>query len=377
MVAKEDASVVKRLREAGAIPLGSTNCSELCMWMESYNKVYGRTKNPYDPSRIAGGSSGGEGAIIGAGGSPFGLGADFGGSIRMPAFFNGVFGHKPSPGIVPNTLNFPIADGEAALMMVTGPLCRKGEDLWQVLKIISGPDGKDENCTMKLVHDPAQVELSKLRVFVIETNHIFEPTAEMKKVLWDAARHLACLGAQVESLRCEELANTGFFWTSEVSAGSKTTYSMLMGEGREINLLVEGLKLVVGLSPYTLPSLGLALLERVGKGADKWKKNWVEKAVAFRRDLMSMLGDDGIILFPPYPETAPLHNLPIVPPFKWLYTAIFNVLKFPATAVPMGLSEQGLPLGIQVAASTGNDHLCIAVALELEKRFGGWVFPSS
>jgi fatty acid amide hydrolase 2 len=373
--AKEDAPVVRRLREAGAIPLGSTNCSELCMWMESHNKVYGRTKNPYDPSRISGGSSGGEGAIIGAGGSPFGLGADFGGSIRMPAFFNGIFGHKPTPGLVPNTLNYPIADGDSATMMVTGPLCRKAEDLWQILRIISGPDGKDENCVRTLRGDPNHVDFKKLKAFVIETNHIFEPSAEMKKVLWDAAKHLGDLGAQVEAFDCKEFVNTGFMWIAAVSAGAKTTYSMLMGQGKEINLLVESVKFFLGLSPYTLPSLGLALMERAGKGADGWKQKWVEKGTTLREELTKKLGDDGIILFPPYPETAPLHNMPIVPPFKWLYTAIFNVLRFPATAVPMGLSEQGLPLGVQVAASTGNDHLCIAVAQEIERRFGGWVPP--
>src|SRR5207253_4609005 len=88
-LAGADAPTVARLRAAGAIPLGVTNTSELCMWMESNNRVYGRTGSAYDPSRTAGGSSGGEGAIVGAAGAPFGLGSDIGGSIRMPAFFNG------------------------------------------------------------------------------------------------------------------------------------------------------------------------------------------------------------------------------------------------------------------------------------------------
>jgi fatty acid amide hydrolase 2 len=102
-----DAPAVTRLRDAGAIPVGVTNVSELCMWMESFNRVYGRTNNPYDPSRIVGGSSGGEGAIVGSGASLFGLGSDVGGSIRMPAFFNGVFGHKCSAGLIPNSGQYP------------------------------------------------------------------------------------------------------------------------------------------------------------------------------------------------------------------------------------------------------------------------------
>ena len=97
------------LLDAGAIPLGLTNLSELTLWVETENRVYGRTRNAYDPSRTAGGSSGGEGAAIGSGGSPFGLGSDLGGSIRLPAFFNGVFGHKPSTGLVP--LDGPVPGG--------------------------------------------------------------------------------------------------------------------------------------------------------------------------------------------------------------------------------------------------------------------------
>ena len=134
VVASDDATTVARMRAAGAIPLGVTNVSELCMWYESNNRVYGRTNNPYDPSRIVGGSSGGEGAIIGAGGSPFGLGSDVGGSIRMPAFFNGVFGHKPTGGLVPGSGQYPEAHGEGARIVATGPLARRAADLWPLVK---------------------------------------------------------------------------------------------------------------------------------------------------------------------------------------------------------------------------------------------------
>ena len=100
--APQDAEVVKVLKLAGAIPVGVTNVSELCMWWESVNTVYGRSKNPYDTRHITGGSSGGEAALQGAAGSAFGVGSDIGGSIRMPAFFCGVYGHKPTVGLVSN-----------------------------------------------------------------------------------------------------------------------------------------------------------------------------------------------------------------------------------------------------------------------------------
>src|SRR4051794_38314831 len=109
--AEADAPAVARLRAAGAIPIGVTNTSEATMWIESSNHLYGRTNNAYNPKRTAGGSSGGEGAAVGAGFAPIGLGTDIGGSIRVPAFFNGVFGHKPSPGIVPCSGHFPGPSG--------------------------------------------------------------------------------------------------------------------------------------------------------------------------------------------------------------------------------------------------------------------------
>ena len=134
---------MQRLIEAGAIPLGVTNTSELTLWIESSNNLYGRTSNPYDPTRTAGGSSGGEGAAVGCGGSPFGVGADIGGSIRIPALFCGVFGHKPSSGLVPNTGMYPPTPGEAGRMLGTGVIARRAEDLMPLLRLIAGPDGAD------------------------------------------------------------------------------------------------------------------------------------------------------------------------------------------------------------------------------------------
>jgi fatty acid amide hydrolase 2 len=142
-LASRSAPAVQRLLDAGAIALGVTNTSELTLWIESSNRLYGRTNNPFDPTRTAGGSSGGEGAAVGSGGSPFGLGSDVGGSIRVPALFCGVFGHKPSCGLVPNTGMYPPTPGTAGRLLGVGPLARRAEDLIAVLRIIAGPDGAD------------------------------------------------------------------------------------------------------------------------------------------------------------------------------------------------------------------------------------------
>ena len=135
--AQEDAPVIKKMREAGAIPFALTNTSELCMWWESANCVHGRTKNPYDTYRTVGGSSGGEGAIQGSACSPFGIGSDVGGSIRMPAFFNGIFGHKPTRFVVNNLgLHPPSYSEEQKSMVSCGPMVRFAVDLMPMMKVI-------------------------------------------------------------------------------------------------------------------------------------------------------------------------------------------------------------------------------------------------
>jgi fatty acid amide hydrolase 2 len=168
VVATLDATAVARLRAAGAIPLGVTNTSELCMWFESQNEVWGRTNNAYDSARTAGGSSGGEGAIVGAGASPIGLGSDVGGSIRMPSFFNGVFGHKPTGGLVPSTGSHPPALNDVQRFDTTGPIVRRAEDLMPVLRIVAGPDGIEKGCVSSELGDPTAVDVRSLTIYSVE-----------------------------------------------------------------------------------------------------------------------------------------------------------------------------------------------------------------
>ncbi len=375
VLADRDATATARLRAAGFIPLGVSNTSELCMWMESANKVHGRTRNPYDPSRIAGGSSGGEGALVGAGASPVGLGADIGGSIRMPAFFNGVFGHKPTGGLIPNTGNHPVAHGDALRYMTTGPLTRRAEDLWPLISLLAGPDGEDAGCRLVSLGDPGAVDLPSLDVLVVEDNGILPVHPELRSVLWMAADHLARAGARVRAECIPALRDSGFIWASMLSEAGGPSYAERLGGGRPVSPGRALIQCLCGLSPYTLPSIGLVWLERLTASRPADRQRYVEAGRRLREDLCRRIGPRGVLLFPPYPEPAPPHHRPLIPPFQWLYTAVFNALEMPATAVPMGLGSEGLPLGLQVVAIHGNDHLCVAAALELERAFGGWVPP--
>jgi fatty acid amide hydrolase 2 len=374
-VAEKDGTAVFRLRAAGAIPLGVTNVSELMMWMETFNKVYGRTNNPYDPRRTVGGSSGGEGAIIGAGGSPMGLGADIGGSIRMPAFFSGVFGHKPSGGLVPGTGHQPMPENDALRYNSTGPLCRRAEDLLPFLRAVAGPDGEDRGCREMAIGDPETVKLDELTVYDVEDNGVVRVSSELKARQREVAAHLGSLGARVERLTIDGFRRSLEIWSAMMDAAAETRFSELLGDGRPLHPGRELLRFFGGRSSHTLPALGLALFERLPALMPERARRSVALGRALKLELEARLGPRGVILYPPYPETAPRHYRALVPPFNWQYTAIFNVLEFPVTAAPLGLSARGLPLGVQIASVPGNDHVTIAVALELERRFGGWVPP--
>lgn len=372
LVADDDAVVVRRLRLAGAIPLAVSNCSELSMWWESANKVYGRTCNPFDFSKIVGGSSGGEGAIIGAAGSVIGIGADVGGSIRMPSFFNGIFGHKPSPDIVPNSGQFPDATGNRQQFLCTGPMCRYAEDLKPLLAVMAG-----EGATSLNLDDT--VNVSKLRIFTIEDcggNFLVSNVApELKQAQLYVCQQLEeKLGVKAEPLKIDKLASSLEIWTSMMSSAAQKPFCFYLGnQEASVNPYWELMKACVGLSNHTIPAIGLGILEKVESVTPKGVlESFLQIGEELRQELESILGEDGIVLYPSHPSPALNHNQPLLFPFNFSYTAIFNVLYLPVTQCPVGLSQSGLPLGVQVVAANNKDRLCLAVALEIERLCGGW-----
>jgi fatty acid amide hydrolase 2 len=375
VVASEDATAVKRLRRAGAIPLGVTNISELCMWMESSNKVWGRTNNAYDPRRTAGGSSGGEGAIVGAGAVPFGLGSDVGGSIRMPAFFNGVFGHKSTGGLVPSTGQYPPAQGLVQRYVVTGPIARRAEDLMPVLRVLAGPDGIEEHCAEIDLGDPASVDVRGLTVFTVESDGLVIVSRALRDAQRRAAGALESRGARVERRRIPRLARGLEIWSSMLKDGGGASFRELLAAGSDLSPLRELALALVGRSNYTVPGLLLALVEELPAKFGDRTRELVELGRELQLELHDMLGDRGVMLYPSHAVVAPLHRRPLLLPFRWVYTAIINVMEMPSTQVPLGLDAEGVPLGVQVVGPRHADHKTIAMALELERAFGGWVPP--
>jgi fatty acid amide hydrolase 2 len=364
------APVVRRMVAAGAIPLGLTNTSELCMWIETSNRLYGRTSNPYDPRRTAGGSSGGEGAAVGSGGTPVGLGTDSGGSIRMPAFCCGVFGHKPSTGLVPITGTFPAPRGDTARLVVNGPLARRAEDLMPLLRVLAGPDEEDLLSRTMPLGDPAEVRLDGIRVLLSEHAWLRPISRELLLARERAAAVLESLGAKVEHLQLKAARKMVEPYLAILSRGG-SLHDILRAEGSDV-----GWRSTVRRSgEHTLATKLLLLGEPLTSRSAAFRTGSAMAAgLDFAREFVATVGD-GIVLHPPAPTVAPRHGRTVGKAYWPQPMGLFNLAGLPVTEVPLGLNERGLPLGVQVAAGPGRDHVTIRVAQELEKAFGGWVPP--
>jgi len=375
IVATEDAEIVQILREKGAIPIGVTNVPELCMWWESVNTVYGRSKNPYDTRHITGGSSGGEASIQGAAGSGFGIGSDIGGSIRMPAFFCGVYGHKPTYGLITNHGQEPKLEGRLEEFLTTGPIVRHPEDLSLLFDIMVA-DKKD-----KLVPVP---DMRKLKIFYMEDDGGFPWSSpvdkEIKNAMHKALKYFEIkYGIVPQNARISKLYHSLEIWANGMSGAESPPFcEMLTLQTSTVNPFWEMIKYMFNKSPHTIPALLLGIAEKIAAVTKTWPrhKEMIDMGYALAKDIQELLGEDGIMLYPTHPSPAPRHNQPLFRPGDFSYCAIFNVLGVPVTQVPLGLSSKGLPLGIQVIGGMNSDLLTINIAKEIrESSFGGWIPP--
>ncbi|XP_077355615.1 fatty-acid amide hydrolase 2-B [Festucalex cinctus] len=378
VLAVADAPPVAHLKRAGAIPLGVTNTSQGCMWAESHNHLYGVTSNPYDLERMPGGSSGGEGSLLGAAGAVIGLGSDIGGSIRLPCFFNGVFGHKTTPGVVSNENQYPPYSGRHEEYVSAGPMCRYAEDLLPMLRIMAGP-----NADMLSLNE--KVELKKLRFFTVLDDGgspLTSPVSdELRRIQKQVVERLeADLGVSVQEARFPELRYGFRIWDALMSLPDKegkppVPFAEQLGEpGRPMWPVWEALKSVVGKSDHTVAAISLALFEKTSTTTPS--AFLLEMKEKLQKDMDELLGSDGVLLYPSHPRVAPKHHHALFRPFDFAYTGIINILGLPVTQCPLGLNKEGLPMGVQVVSGKLQDRLPLAVALYLEKAFGGWREPN-
>ena len=359
-----DATVAARLRAAGGILLGKTNTPELTFAGETDNLVYGRTNNPFDLSRAPGGSSGGAGAIVCCGGAAFDIGSDTGGSIRGPAHYCGITGIKPNSGRVPRTGHI-VPHGLGALDSLTqnGPMARYVEDLALIMPIISGPDWSDPFIPPVLLGDPAQVDLSDLRICFYTDNGVRTPTAEIMAAVRAAATALDDVCASVE----EDLPrvipeNPGLSDMMRQGDGQAGALRMLEKYGTTethewmTRQLKKSRDRAVAVGEYT------AVLEQVD---------------AYRSAMLGFMENYDVIICPVSSFAALPHGLSMTDEYRsgMNYTATYNITGWPSTVVRASTSPDGLPIGVQVVARPWREDVSLAVAQYLEGALGGWQKP--
>jgi amidase len=332
VVADADATVVRRMREAGAILLGKTNCPPYGGGIETDNPVYGRTANPYDPARTPGGSSGGEAAIVGAAGSPLGLGTDSGGSVRLPAHFCGLAAIKPTAGRVPVT---GVIDDEGQIGALgdgrtqVGVLARAVEDVALALRVVAGPDGRDGGLAPVALGEPAAVDVAGLRIAVFGELDDAHADSATLGVLADAAGALRDAGADVEE-------------ATPPSGGHDLTVEVW--------------------SSYGDAAIGYGLLRRW----DAYRARML--AWGERYDLLLSPVADG-----PAPLLGGLAGRDGVDPA--CFATPHSLTGWPVAIVRAGSSPEGLPIGVQLVARPWRDDVALAAAAALERALGGWRPP--
>ncbi|MGH3004502.1 MAG: amidase [Gaiellaceae bacterium] len=343
-----DAPLVARLREAGAIVLGKTNLAQLIWFNEADNPIYGRTNNPWNVERAPGGSSGGEGAIVAAGGSPLGLGTDSGGSVRFPAHCCGVHALKPTSGRLPaeGTTDELILAGQSTVQNSAGLLARSVDDLRLVLDVLAGPV------------EPAPI--AGLAVGVCEDDGVFTPSPAVGRAVREAAAALAERGAEVRAFTPPDVAEAIELFETLFRADGGAHLRELLGES-ERDPRIE--RTIAGMS-----------VSEVSLGA----------VAAYQARFAAALAASGIdaLVCPPLGFPAPRHGTSVELRPGQSYGALFNLLGMPAGTVAAsrvqpseeGLREvdrasAGLPVGVQVTAPHGREDVVLGVMSALEDAF--------
>jgi Asp-tRNA(Asn)/Glu-tRNA(Gln) amidotransferase A subunit family amidase len=363
-VAEADAEAVARLRSNGAVFLGSTNCPEFLMAYETDNLLYGRTSNPWDLDRSAGGSSGGEAAAIAAGLSAGGLGSDSGGSVREPAHFCGICALKPTPGRVPGRGHHPPNVGPFSILGAIGPMARTVADLNLLFQLLAVQDPLDPASPPIPLRPVSMEDAKRIPIGWFEDDGLTPVTAETRDAVRDAARALERQGFDVKPFRPAWLeAARELWWKFFVHCGAMFYAPTIRGHEEELSPIFKNfLETARAEPPLTAESLLQA---------------WAD-CDTIRGRLLAEMREVPILLTPVCAVPAFRHG-----EREWKidgtaisyldamrYTQWFNVLASPAAVVPVGASPQGLPIGVQVAGCPFEDESVLAVAAAVEREFG-------
>ena len=363
-----DAPLVARLRAAGAIVLGNTNTPEYLMAYETDNSLSGKTSNPWNLERSSGGSSGGEAAAIASGCSAGGVGSDGGGSVRVPAHFCGICALKPTPGRIPSTGHFPEGGGAFGWIGVVGPMGRTIADVRALFEVMAGPDAGDALSAPVPMRRVEESKLHGLRVGILESEALGKATPETMAGVARAAKLLNEHGLIVESKRLNGLDRAIELWwyffgpvIADLIRKGAVGQEELMSP-----MLREFVALATAETTLTYDGFLHACYERDN----------------VRAEILRQMREVTILLSPVSARPAFKHG-----EGNWRagekenyrdtmrYSQWLNLAGFPGAVVPMGMSPEGLPIGVQVIGRPYEEELVLAVAEVIERGRGPWVAP--
>ncbi len=401
--------LVTKLRTAGAIILGKTNVIQTLAGWESDNRVYGRTNNPWNLARTPGGSSGGESAIIAAGGSPLGLAGDLGGSTRIPAHFCGLHSIKPTSGRLSND-DFPagiLSGGQETIIPQPGPIARTVADIKLAMDVLAMPSPMETHGLVPPVpwSDPSKINVENLRIGVYTDNGIFSASPAIRRAVEEAADALQGQGAIVDQFTPPDVAEAMRIFLGILSAGGGADYKRLLDGEKPIPQIAGNLqgmstpKLMLPIIEKLMAARGQKHLARtisyVGRRTAEEYWSLVEARNAYRASFNQALDQGGFdaLLCPPFALPALTHGSSehLFPAGS--YANMYNVLGNPAgvvsttrvqpneesdravskdqadiTAREVERGSTGLPVGVQVVGRHWREDVVLAVMAAIEGR---------
>ncbi len=365
-IAEADAPLVARLKSARAVLLGNTNTPEFLMAYETNNLLTGKTRNPWNLEYSSGGSSGGEAAAIAAGCSMGGVGSDGGGSIRVPAHFCGICGLKPTPGRIPATGHFPSGAGALGWIGVVGPMARTIADVRTLFEVLAGPDAGDAHSAPLPLRTYSEIDLRATRIGILQSSALGNATLETRAAVDHAAKLLSNNGFVVEPLELHGLDRALELWWFFFGAViAHLLNASLAGHESQLSpMLREYLSAATSPEPVSLDQFIQACVERD----------------LLREKILRQLDKTPILLSPVSSAPAFRHGEGNYKPGTGYldtmrYSQWLNLTGFPGASVPISLSNNGLPIGVQIIGRPFEEELVLAVAEALEQSRGPWQAP--
>jgi amidase len=383
---EHDAPVTLRVKGAGAVVMAKTNVPQMLSDWQSSNPVYGRTNNPWDLARTPGGSTGGGSAALAAGLTPLEFGSDIGGSIRVPAAFCGVYGHRPSETAMPRSGQFPMPPmpNAAVVMGVQGPLARSAADLELALDVAAGPEIGEDVAWRLTLPSARRERLTDFRVAVLPAVDWVPVDAEIAAALEDLAGQLGRLGCQVKTAQPEGFGDHRQHYALYLTLLSAITSSRVPAEQRRARLDVM----------RTRPDEWSVAFQRgIESGAPDYV-GWFSQREQYRAAWRAFFREWDVLLTPafltpayphwdkPWPntpesirKTLDVNGAPVLEELGLFCAAVATLAGQPATAFPVGRTRGGLPIGLQAIGPYLEDRTPIRFAGLVARELGGFVRP--